>query len=133
MIAAPRYSALLTYGAFDAMSPADTAVLRHLSSLARDLIVGCATDALCARMGMSVTMPFSQRRALLSHNRYVSHVIAQDCWDQLRTDIVNYNVSTLAVAAAPSAKLDALQDIAQVLYLPHQGPAQTQGAIALVS
>ena len=76
MIAAPRYSALLTYGAFDAMSPADTAVLRHLSSLARDLIVGCATDALCARMGMSVTMPFSQRRALLSHNRYVSHVIA---------------------------------------------------------
>lgn len=118
MIPVPRHRSLLTYGVFDAMDPADTATLRKLSFLGAEVIVGCATDEFCARHGLRSLHPFAERRRMLERNRYVSRVIAQDCWDQIRTDIVNYNVSALALPAPLRPGFEDLEDIAQVLYLP---------------
>jgi glycerol-3-phosphate cytidylyltransferase len=132
MIPAARYTTLLTYGVFDTMSVTDITLLRQLSNMGQELIVGCATDAFCDHAGTPCLMPFAQRRRLLERNRYVSRVIAQDCWDQVRTDIVNYNVSALALADRPETCLKHLQDIAQVLYLP-QKTAATPALQALAS
>lgn len=70
-------------------------------------------------MGRPVTTPYAVRRMRLERTRYVSRVIGQDCWDQLRTDIVNYNVSALALGTVPAGvDLGSLADIVQLLPLP---------------
>lgn len=110
---------VLTYGVFDGLGPRGTARLRHLSGMGRELIVGCATDALCGRSGICCAIPYAQRRLLLERCRFVSRVIAQDCWDQVRTDIVNYNVSALALDDVPgTVSQQGLSDIVQVLEMP---------------
>lgn len=119
MIGHIPYRVLLTYGVFDQLGPTNTAQLRHLGGLGRELIVGCATDDLCLRSGIRCTTPYAQRRSMLECSRFVSRVIAQECWDQLRTDIVNYNVSALALNDAPaSVNLRGLTDIVQILQMP---------------
>lgn len=110
---------VLTYGVFDDIGPQNSARLRHLGHLGRELIVGCATDALCLRSGIRCALPYHQRRAMLERSRFVSRVIAQECWDQLRTDIVNYNVGALALGDVPVfVELQGLGDIVQLLEMP---------------
>ena len=111
---------VLTYGVFDDIGPQTSARLRHLGGLGRELIVGCATDALCLRSGIRCALPYRQRRAMLERARFVSRVIAQDCWDQLRTDIVNYNAGALALGKVPPfVDLQGLSDIVQLLEMPN--------------
>lgn len=109
---------LLTYGTFDGMTPAQGAILRQLCAMGTELIVGCTTDALALRLGLACRLPFEQRRALLEANRFVSRVIPEGSHDQRRTDIVNYNVCTLALPRVQAAQAADLNDIAQIIALP---------------
>lgn len=83
-----------------------------------EVIVGCATDAFCAQVGNRAATPFETRRAILESCRYVTRVIAWDSWDQRRTDIVNYNVSVLALRGGNPGMIEDLHDIVQVVNLP---------------
>ncbi|APE43334.1 hypothetical protein BOO69_07830 [Sulfitobacter alexandrii] len=119
MISPAPHRVLLTYGIFDDMGPDCSARLRRLGALGRDVIVGCATDTFCRRSGLAVTTPYALRRMRLERTRFVSHVIGQECWDQLRTDIVNYNVDVLALGdVPPGVDLSALRDIVHLVSLP---------------
>lgn len=111
---------LLTYGRFDPFDQTQIEVLRRLSRMGRELVVGCTSDALARAQGRPCSLPFETRRALLESCRYVSRVIAQTDADQHRTDIVNYNVSTLVVDRRASGEFDHLNDVAQVLCLADQ-------------
>ncbi|KIN65125.1 Glycerol-3-phosphate cytidylyltransferase [Sulfitobacter noctilucicola] len=101
--------------------------LRDVSRMGTELIVGCTTDAHAQQNGADCEMSFDQRRALLESCRYVSRVIPETDIAQKRTDIVNYNVCALVMGTEHRGRLDTLQDVAQVLYLPRRTPvAQTR-------
>lgn len=115
-----RSRSVLTYGCFDGFRAHHARLLADLSSLGTELIVGCATDAFCAQLGRTSAISFESRRAVLESCRYVSRVIALDSWDQHRTDIVNYNISVLALRSDAPAQVDDLHDIVQVVHLPSE-------------
>ncbi|MGB3245512.1 MAG: glycerol-3-phosphate cytidylyltransferase [Sulfitobacter sp.] len=114
----PSPRVVLSYGVFDRLTPAHAHRLQILSKMGSDLIIGCATDAFCARQGWQPKMRYAQRRALLESCRFVDRVIAQDSLSQKRTDIVNYNACIVALAAQYEGCFDDLRDLAQVRYLP---------------
>ncbi len=130
--ASVRRRVLLTYGAFDGLGGDDTRILRHLSTLCDELIVGCSSDLLLAERGVMPRLPFATRFALLEKYRFVDRVIAETSDHQKRTHIVNYNAAVFAVSQDHSPEFDELEDIAQVLYLPTRRiPAPTfRGTLA---
>lgn len=109
---------ILTYGTFDLFHHGHVRLLQRLSALGSELIVGVSTDEFNAIKGKQCFMPYEQRRMILESCRYVSRVIPEENWDQKRTDIVNYNVSTFAMGDDWAGKFDDLSDLAEVLYLP---------------
>ena len=108
---------VLTYGRFDMFHQDHVRFLRQISQMGQELIVGCSSDEHAQSVGMPCHMPFTERRALLESCRFVSRVIAEKDADQKRTDIVNYNVSALAMGDEHEGQLDDLHDIVQVVYL----------------
>ena len=117
---------MLTYGRFDLFHQDHIRFLRQISAMGQELIVGCATDEHALKMGYPCQMPYDDRRAILESCRFVSRVIAETTFDQKRTDIVNYNVSTLVMGKSQQGQFDGLQDVAQILYLPRLA-ARKQG------
>ena len=109
---------ILTYGRFDGFHQGHAQFLRKLAMQADELIVGCSTDAFAHSTNRPCAFPYIERRAVLESCRYVSRVIAEDSAAQKRTDIVNYNVCTVAVGEDETGLWDHLNDITQVLYLP---------------
>ena len=129
----PRRRVVLSYGAFDLLTPAHAHTLSALSKLGSEVIIGCASDAFCRAQGFVTRMCFEDRRALLEKCRFVDRVIAQVSLDQMRTDIVNYNVSVIAMGAQHQGQLDNLRDVTQVHYLPQSSsPLRAGKALDLV-
>ena len=108
---------VLTYGSFDLFHQGHAQLLRHLSMLGSELIVGCATDARAARTGTPAATPYAQRREMLERCRYVSRVIAEHDCGQKYTDIINYNVSVFAMGDEWTGQFDHLEEITQVVYV----------------
>ncbi|MEP5731840.1 MAG: adenylyltransferase/cytidyltransferase family protein [Sulfitobacter sp.] len=109
---------VLTYGRFDAFHQGHISFLRRLAQTGDELIVGCTTDQLAAKIGTPCDVAFETRRARLESCRFVSRVITRSSLDQTHTDIVNYNACVLAVGADRTEDLSGLSDIVQVLRLP---------------
>lgn len=109
---------VLTYGTFDLFHYGHVRLLQRLSAMGSELIVGCSTDEFNASKGKTSVMPYEQRRLILESCRYVSRVIAEENWNQKRTDIVNYNVAVFAMGDDWTGRFDDLGDLAQVVYLP---------------
>ena len=112
-----RHPTVLTYGSFDLFCQNHVRLLRDLSGLCDELIVGCATDHHCMTEGTACSVSYADRRAMLEHCRFVSRVIPFETIDQQRTDIVNYNVSALAVSNDWRSHVEDLRDIVKVLYI----------------
>ncbi|UWR24023.1 adenylyltransferase/cytidyltransferase family protein [Sulfitobacter sp. S190] len=113
----PHGRAVLTYGTFDGLGPAQSDLLRQLSRLGTELIVGCSTDAFARSKGQTPIMPYADRRRLLESCRFVSRVIAEDDWNQKRTDIVNYDVCVFAMGSDWTGRFDDLGDVTEVRYI----------------
>jgi glycerol-3-phosphate cytidylyltransferase len=114
----PVARTILTYGGFDGFHTGHGDWLRQLSRLGSDLVVGCHSDAFCTRLGQPAQKGFAARRAVLERCRFVSRVIPLETWDQTRSDIVNYNVSVLALPEHIRLPMSGLDEIVQVLRLP---------------
>ena len=119
VIVAPglRHPTILTYGSFDLFCQNHVRLLRDLSGLCDALIVGCATDPYCMDEGTPCSVPYADRRAMLAHCRFVTRVIPFETPAQQRTDIVNYNVSALAVSNGWRGQVESLRDIVKVLFI----------------
>ena len=111
---------ILTYGRFDLFDQDHAQFLRDLRAMGDELIVGCSSDALALSHGLPCQMPYDARAAMLSHCRFVDRVIAQTHDAQMRTDIVNYNVSSLVMGTEDAGRFDMLQDIADVRHVPRR-------------
>lgn len=120
---------VLTYGRFDGFTTGHALMLGQLARMG-DLIVGCASDALCAATGQASRLPFEARRALLENCRHVARVIPLESWDQRLTDIVNYNVSVFAVRGGLGPECAELDQIVQVVHMPSE---DTSLSIALLT
>ncbi len=112
-----RHRVVLTYGRFDCFDRTHAHLLRKLSVMGDELIVGCATDVLVDFEHTLCSQKFKTRRAMLESCRYVSRVISHERNDQHQSDIVNYNVSLLVVSDTLSGQFDSLRDITNVLYM----------------
>ena len=110
-----RYRSVLTYGAFDTFGPDQIRFLQQLTRLGTDVIVGCRTDSFSAQCGLPCTRDFIDRRSMLESCRFVSKVITQDSFAQIRTDIVNHDICALIAAPKCAGPFEGLQDIAQIL------------------
>lgn len=108
---------VLTYGTFDLMHYGHVRLLRRLSTMGDRLIVGLSTDAFTQAKGKQAVMSFEERREMLMACRYVDRVIAEESWEQKRTDIVNYNIALFAMGHDWAGQFDHLSDLAQVIYL----------------
>ena len=114
----PMTRTILTYGEFDGFHTGHADWLRQLARMGSDLVVGCQSEQFCQRAGRPALLGFAARRAVLERCRYVSRVIPLETWDQVRSDIVNYNVSVLALPAHLPLPVSGLDEIVQVLRLP---------------
>ena len=112
-----RYRSVLTYGRYDTFGPDQIRFLRQLTKLGTDVIVGCGTNRFSALCGRPCNRDFGERRAVLESCRFVSKVITQDSFAQIRTDIVNHDICALVIAPDCAGQFDDLQDIAQILRL----------------
>ena len=117
MNAKPNERRILTYGTFDLFHHGHVRLLRRLSTMGDRLIVGLSTDAFNKIKGKSAIMDFAERREVLLSCRYVDRVIAEESWEQKRSDIVNYNISLIAMGDDWAGRFDDLSDVAQVIYL----------------
>lgn len=109
---------IITYGTFDLFHLGHVRLLKRLSQLGDQLIVGCSTDAFNHVKGKKSIMTFHQRVEILESCRYVDKVIPEDSWDQKRSDIEKENVDTFGIGDDWKGKFDNLEDICKVVYLP---------------
>ena len=115
---AMRGKRIMTYGRFDQFDLSQAAFLREAARLGGELIVGCQSDALAAKLGHPCAQDFETRRVVLEKCRFVSRVVPETSPQQKRTDIVNYNISLLVVPQQARDSVSHLQDIAQIICLP---------------
>ena len=113
----PSARVVLTYGRFDGLNQRHLRLLQELAVMGSELIVGCATDAHADTLLRPCKSPFDQRRSSLECCRHVSRVIPLHSISQVRTDIVNYDVSTVVMHERFDGLAEEVQDIAQILWL----------------
>ncbi|MGJ8617432.1 MAG: adenylyltransferase/cytidyltransferase family protein [Sulfitobacter sp.] len=113
----PGHRVVLSYGRFDQFNQSHADLLRRLSALGDELIIGCATDDFALFEGVPCIQTYEERRAVLESCRFVSRVLAEETWEQKHTDIVNYNVSVFAMGAEWAGQFDHLRDVTKVQYI----------------
>ncbi|MDF1728789.1 MAG: adenylyltransferase/cytidyltransferase family protein [Sulfitobacter sp.] len=119
-LALPPRRIVLTYGRFDLFDQDHAHFLRHLRTMGEEIIVGCTSDSLASQQGRPCQMPYTARRAMLEHCRFVDRVIPHTHAAQFRGDIVNYNVSTLVMGQEDRKLYDSARDLADVQYIPRR-------------
>lgn len=117
-IRSKQYPVVLTYGTFDLFHVGHVRLLRRLADLGDHLIVACSTDEFNAEKGKKTAVPFAHRKEMLASCRYVDRVIAEENWNQKRTDIVKYKADLFSMGDDWVGKFDDLRDLCDVLYLP---------------
>ncbi len=88
---------MLIYGVFDTFSGVDATVLRRYFQRASHLIVAVASDSFAQKIHASAARHFAARAEMLESCRFVDRVIPQTSWDQIHTDIINHNISTVVL------------------------------------
>lgn len=127
MIAYLNERRVLTYGIFAGFGVAEARHLRRLAHMGERLVVGLASDELAASLFKTSALPaFADRRDVLLACRHVDRVVAWTHLDQARTDIVNYNISLLAVDDLHQVHMDGVAELAQVLVLPWSDPLDSE-------
>ncbi|MBD9514026.1 adenylyltransferase/cytidyltransferase family protein [Pseudomonas sp. PDM22] len=118
---------ILTYGTFDLFHIGHLNILRNLKALGDILIVGVSTDEFNLQKGKKTAIPFHERIEIIKSIKYVDIAIPESTWDQKKSDIFEYSVSTFAIGDDWAGKFDHLKEYCQVIYLPRtEGISTTQ-------
>ena len=105
---------IITYGTFDLFHYGHLEFLRRAKGLGEKLIVGIATD----EIAKDCTIPLAQRIAIVSQCSFVDHVFEYKAEDQKAEDIKNFKADMLIMGDDWAGKLNDLQGICTVIYLP---------------
>ncbi|HIF9371807.1 TPA: glycerol-3-phosphate cytidylyltransferase [Photobacterium damselae] len=109
---------VLTYGTFDLFHVGHIRLLKRLSSLGDELIVGISTDEFNATKGKESFFSYEERAEIVASCKYVSKVFPESCWGQKELDIKKYNADIFAMGNDWEGKFDNLESICKVIYLP---------------
>ncbi len=111
---------VITYGTFDLLHYGHINLLRRARALGDYLIVALSTDGFNRKEKHKATyFTYDQRKQLLESIRYVDLVIPEDCWEQKRTDMHQYQVDVFVMGDDWKGKFDGLTDEGvEVVYLP---------------
>lgn len=109
---------VITYGTFDLFHVGHVRLLKRLSLLGDEVIVGCSTDEFNTQKGKKCVVPFSERVEVLSACRYVSKVFPEASWDQKISDIQREGADIFAIGSDWEGKFEFLRNYCTVIYLP---------------
>jgi len=115
---AKEYRRAITYGTFDLFHYGHLQLLRRISDLADELIVGVATDEFNTLKGKRSMITFEQRAEIVASLRMVHTVIPESNWEQKRDDIESHGVDLFVMGNDWNGKFDDLGDLCDVVYLP---------------
>ncbi|QWF15857.1 adenylyltransferase/cytidyltransferase family protein [Lysobacter capsici] len=116
---------VITYGTFDLLHVGHVNLLSRLRALGDRLIVGCSTDEFNEIKGKRTIYPYAQRVRILNAVRFVDKVIAEQCWEQKRDDVVREGAAVFAIGDDWAGRFDDLEDVCEVIYVPRTADVST--------
>jgi glycerol-3-phosphate cytidylyltransferase len=116
---------IITYGTFDMFHIGHLKLLKRLSKLADELIVGVSTDEFNKVKGKKVLIPYEQRSEIIRNIKCVDMVIPENNWEQKIDDINRYNVDIFAIGDDWKGKFDFLKEYCEVIYLKRTADIST--------
>lgn len=108
---------VITYGTFDLFHLGHLRILERAKSFGDYLIVAVSSDAFNALKGKTCVYPFQHRAEIVRALRCVDEVIAEENWEQKRSDILTHKVDVFVMGSDWKGKFDELKDICTVEYL----------------
>ncbi len=108
---------ILTYGTFDLFHVGHVRLLKRLSEMGEQLIVGISTDEFNKIKGKESIFSYEERSEIVSACKYVDLVIPEHNWEQKVNDIQKYDITTFAIGNDWEGKFDFLSDYCSVKYL----------------
>jgi glycerol-3-phosphate cytidylyltransferase len=116
---------VITYGTFDLFHVGHIRLLKRLSSLGNELIVGISSDEFNLEKGKNSFFSYEERAEILNSCKYVTSVFPEFSWDQKRFDIKKYNANIFAMGDDWKGEFDSLSDLCEVVYLPRTEDVST--------
>lgn len=112
------YTTVITYGTFDLFHTGHLNLIRRLSEMAENVIVGVSTDEFNLLKGKQTVIPYEQRAEIVRAIRYVSEVVPESSWEQKKIDIQSRSVDLFAIGQDWEGEFDELKPYCDVVYLP---------------
>ncbi|MDR2458310.1 MAG: glycerol-3-phosphate cytidylyltransferase [Clostridiales Family XIII bacterium] len=109
---------VITYGTFDLLHHGHINLLRRAKELGDYLVVAISTDEFNILKHKESYYPFEERKKILEAIKYVDEIIAEDSWEQKRSDIKKHNINVFVMGNDWKGQFDDLKDICEVVYLP---------------
>lgn len=110
---------VITYGTFDLLHYGHINLLRRARALGDYLVVAVSTDEFNRIKGKECYFSFEERKQLVEAIRYVDLVIPESSWDQKRSDMHEFDISTFVMGDDWAGEFDFLCDEGvEVTYLP---------------
>ena len=108
---------IITYGTFDLFHIGHLNILKRLSSLGDELIVGVSTDEFNERKNKKSVIPYAERRDIVSSIKFVDKTIPESSWKQKIQDIQKYNIHIFGIGDDWKGEFDYLKEYCEVVYL----------------
>ncbi len=111
---------VITYGTFDLLHYGHINLLKRAKEQGDYLIVALSTDKFNWEEKQKKSyFTYEQRKALLESIRYVDLVIPEECWEQKKTDVHEYDIDVFVIGEDWRGKFDFLEEEGvEVVYLP---------------
>ena len=109
---------VITYGTFDLFHVGHIRLLKRLSTLGDQLIVGISSDEFNSIKGKKSFFSYEERAEIVESCKYVTYVFPEHHWEQKKEDILAYNATIFAMGDDWEGKFDELSDLCEVVYLP---------------
>ena len=119
---------VITYGTYDLLHYGHIELLKRARELGDYLIVCLSTDEFnLSSKNKTCYYNYDTRKKMLEAIRYVDLVVAEDNWEQKKTDVIKYDVKTFVIGDDWKGKFDFLKDKCEVVYLERtEGISSTQ-------